>query len=90
MLQHFEILPGVLRLYCNVVVHNQEETKRDDWTDRKQTFHKTTTFPHVQQNKQVLVLTADAVLTQTLTPMPLPDFLEEFLNILIYTQSSRF
>ena len=90
MLQQFEILPGVLRLYCNVVVHNQEETKRDDWTDRKQTFHKTTTFPHVQQNKQVLVLTADAVLTQTLTPMPLPDFLEEFLNILIYTQSSRF
>ena len=42
MLHHFEILPGVLRLYCNVVVHNQEETKRDDWTDRKQTFHRTT------------------------------------------------
>ena len=45
-------------------------------------------YTHVQQNKQVLIVTADAVMTQTLTLMPLPDFLEEFLNILIYTQSS--
>ena len=29
-------------MYCNVVVHNQAETKTDDWTDRKQTFDRTT------------------------------------------------
>ena len=40
-------------------------------------------YTPVQQNKQVLILAADAVLTQTLTPMPLPDFSEEFLRILI-------
>ena len=47
-------------------------------------------YTHVQQNKQVLIVAADAVLTQTLTPMPPPDFSEEFLSILIHTQSSRF
>ena len=47
-------------------------------------------YTHVQQNKQVLIVAADAVLTQTLTAMPTPDFSEEFLSILIHTQSSRF
>ena len=31
-------------------------------------------YTHVQQNKQVLIVAADAVLSQTLTPMPPPDF----------------
>ena len=47
-------------------------------------------YIHIQQNKQVLIAAADAVLTQTLTPMPPPDFSEEFLTIVIHTQSSRF
>ena len=34
-------------------------------------------YTHVQQNKQVLIVTAVAVLTQTLTPMPPPDFSEK-------------
>ena len=51
MLKHFEILSRVLQLYCNVVVHNQAETKRDDWTDRKQTFQ-WTTIPHTCPRKQ--------------------------------------
>ena len=51
MLKHFEILSRVLQLYCNVVVHNQAETKRDDLTDRKQTFHKTTIL-HTCPTKQ--------------------------------------
>ena len=42
MLKHFKILSRVLQLYCNIVVHNQAETKGDDWTDRKQIFHRTT------------------------------------------------
>ena len=36
------MLSEVLQLYCNVVVHNQGGTTRDDWTDRKQIFHRTT------------------------------------------------
>ena len=60
MFKHFEILSKVLYLYCNVVVHNQAETKRDDWTDAKQTFHRTTIL-HV-------------VLVQVLTIMRPPDF----------------
>ena len=47
-------------------------------------------YTHVQQNKQVLIIIADPVLTQTLTIMPLPDFSAEFLSILIHRQSSRF
>ena len=31
-------------------------------------------YTHVQQNKQLLTVIADPVLTQTLTIMPLPDF----------------
>ena len=86
------MLSGVLQLYCNMVADNQAEIKGDDWTDRKQTFHRTTIpyYTHAQQNKQVLIVAADAVLTQILTPMPTPDFSEELLSILIYTQSSRF
>ena len=90
MLKHFEILSRVLYLYCNVVVHNQAETKRDDWTDAKQTFHRTTILHTVQQNKQVFIVAADAVLTQRLTIMPPPDFSEDFGSILIHTQLSRF
>ena len=56
-----------------------------------QTENKHTTNPpyytHVQQNKQVLIVIGDAVLTQTLTIMPPPDFLAEFLSILIHRQS---
>ena len=47
-------------------------------------------YTHVQQNKQVVIAAADVVLTQTLTLMPPPDFLEEFLSILMHTQSSGF
>ena len=47
-------------------------------------------YTHVQQNKQVLIVAADAVLTQTLTAMPPPNFSAEFLSILIHRQSSRF
>ena len=47
-------------------------------------------YTHVQQNKQVLIVAADAVLTQAVTLMPLPDFSEEFLSFLIHTQSSHF
>ena len=47
-------------------------------------------YTHVQQNKQVLIIAADAVLTQILKLMSPPDFLEEFLIILICMQSSRF
>ena len=39
-------------------------------------------YTYVQQNKQMLIVAADAVLTQTLTLMPPPDFSEEFLSIL--------
>ena len=42
MLKQYEILSRVLYLYYNVVNHNQAETIRDDWTDRKQAYHKTT------------------------------------------------
>ena len=45
---------------------------------------------HVQENKQVLIVAADPVLTQTLTVMPPPDFSEEFLSILIHTESTWF
>ena len=44
-------------------------------------------YTHVQQKKQVLIVIADPVLTPTLTIMPLPDFLAEFLRILIHRQS---
>ena len=47
-------------------------------------------YTHDQQNKQALIVAADAVLTQTLTLMPPLDFSEELLSILIHTQSSRF
>ena len=47
-------------------------------------------YTHVQQNKQVLIVAADAVLTQTMTKMPPPNFWAEFLSILIHRQSSRF
>ena len=32
----------LLQLYCNVVVQNYARTTRDDRTDRKQIFHRTT------------------------------------------------
>ena len=51
MLKHFEMLSRVLQLYCNIVVHNQTEIKGDDWTDRKQIFHKTTIL-HTCPTKQ--------------------------------------
>ena len=43
---------------------------------------------HVQENKEVLIFAVDAILTYTLTAMPPHDFLEEFLSILIHTQST--
>ena len=42
-------------------------------------------YTHVQQDNQVLIISADAVLTQTQTTMPPPAFPEEFRDILIYT-----
>ena len=45
-------------------------------------------FRQVQQNKQVLIVAAGAVLTQTVTLIPPPDFSEEFRSIQIHTQSS--
>ena len=47
-------------------------------------------YTHFQQNKQVLIVAANAVLTQTLTLMLPPNFSEEFLSILMRMQSSRF
>ena len=47
-------------------------------------------YTQVQQIMKVLVVAAGAILTQTLTLMPTPDFLEEFPIILIPTQSSIF
>ena len=46
-------------------------------------------YKHVQQNKQVLIVAADAVLTQTLTIMPPPNFWAEFLSILIHRQALK-
>ena len=54
MLKHLETLSEVLQLYCNVVVRNQTGTTRDDWTDRKQTFHRTTKL-HTSPTKQASV-----------------------------------
>ena len=71
-------------MYYNIVVHNQAERKRDDWTDRNQTFHRTTIL-HTCPTKQAGVVAADAVLTQILALMPPPNFLKEFLRILIHT-----
>ena len=51
MLKHFEIIFEVLQLYCNVVVHNQAGTTRDDSTDRKQIFHRTKKL-HTSPTKQ--------------------------------------
>ena len=90
ILKHFEISSRVLWLYRNVVVHKQAETKRDDWTGRKQYFTEPLYYTQVQQNKQVLIVTAETVLTHTLSLMPSPDFSEEFLSILIHAQSSPF
>ena len=47
-------------------------------------------YTQVQQNKQVWIIAAEAVLIQTLTLIPPPDFIEEPLMILIHTQSSLF
>ena len=47
-------------------------------------------YTHVQQNKQVLIVAADVVLTQILTIMPPPNFWAAFVSILIHRQSSRF
>ena len=47
-------------------------------------------YTQVQQIMKVLVVAAEAVLTQTKTLMPPTDFLEEFLIILIHMQSSIF
>ena len=38
-------------MYCDVVVHNQVATTRDDGRDRKQIFHRTTKL-HTSQTKQ--------------------------------------
>ena len=46
------MLPDILQLYCNVIVHNQAGTTRDDWTNRKQIFQRTTTL-HTGPTKQV-------------------------------------
>ena len=51
MLRQFEILSRVLKLYYNVVNRNQAETIRDEWTDKKQTYHKTTIL-HTCPTKQ--------------------------------------
>ena len=47
-------------------------------------------YTQVQQNKQVWIIAAEAVLIQTLTLIPPTDFIEEPLMILIHTQSSLF
>ena len=72
MLKHFEMLSRVLQLYCNIVAHNQAEVKGDDWTENKY-FTEPPYYTHIQQNKQVLIVAADTVLTQTLTPMIVND-----------------
>ena len=41
-----------MQLYCNVVVPNQVGATRDDWTDRKQIFHRNTKL-HTSPTKQV-------------------------------------
>ena len=46
-------------------------------------FTETPNYTQVQQSKHVLIVAAEAVLTQTLTLMSTPDFSEEFVNILI-------
>ena len=77
----------VLYLYCNVVVHNQAGTTRNDWTDRKQIFHRYTKL-HTSQKKQACVdcccrgCSHPNPDTKALPP-PFPHFFEEFLNILI-------
>ena len=67
----------------------QKQKEMTGQTENKH-FTEPLNYTHVQQNKQVLTVAADAVLTQTLTLILLPDFSEEFLSILIYMQSSRF
>ena len=90
MLKHLQILSRVLQWSCNVVVHNQAETMRDDWTERKEIFHRTTIL-HTCPTKQAGV---NCCCRRCSDPKPdtnaFPDFLEEFLNILIHMQSSRF
>ena len=49
----------------------------------KKYFTETPNYTQVQQSKHVLIVAAEAVLTQTLTLMSTPDFSEEFVNILI-------
>ena len=67
----------------------QKQKEMTGQTENKH-FTEKLNYTHVQQNKRVLTVAADAVLTQTLTLILLPDFSEEFLSILIYMQSSCF
>ena len=46
-------------------------------------------YTHFQQNKPVLIVAAEAVLTQTLTIMSPPNYSEEFLNILIHSNTFK-
>ena len=93
MLKHFEMLSRVLQLYCNIVVHNQAEIKGDDWTDRKQIFHRTTIL-HTCPTKQAGVDCCCRCYSDTnsdTNALPrAPNFSGEFLRILIHTQLSRF
>ena len=53
-------------------------------------FTESPNYTQVQQDKQVLIVAAETVLMESLTLMPHPKFLVEFLSILIHAQSSLF
>ena len=70
-------------------ITRQEQQEMTGRTENKY-FTEPPCYIQVQQNKQVLIVAAGTVLTQTLTLMPPPHFSEEFLSILIHKQSSPF
>ena len=60
----------------------QEQQKMTGMTEN-QYFTETRNYTQVQQNKRALIVAGEVVLTQNLKLKPPPDFLEEFLNMLI-------
>ena len=67
----------------------QEQREMTGQTENKH-FAEPTYNTQVQQNKQVLIVAEETVLTQTLALMLPPDFSEEFLSILWHMKSSLF
>ena len=68
----------------------RQKQREMTWQTENKHFTEPPYYTHVKQNNQVLIVPADAVLTQTLSIKSSLDFSEEFLSILIHTQSSRF